>query len=172
MALVLEDGTGVAGANTYALEADADAYFEARGNTTWTDSTDDKEGALVRATAAIEAKYGSRYPGSRANGRSQPLGWPRTSATDADDEEIADDEIPQELIDAVCEASLRELIEPGSMMPDLDRGGAINRLKAGSVEVEYSGNASATTTYTLIDGILARLLGAAQASFIGTAVRG
>lgn len=172
MTIIVEDGTGVAGANSYASETDADAYFEARANATWEDSDEDKEAALVRGTAAIEAKYGSRYPGTRVSGRSQALGWPRTGATDADDEEIADDEIPQEIIDAVCEAALRELLVPGSMMPDLKRGGAIRRFKAGSVEVEYAGNASATTAYTLIDGILSKLLGSAPASFIGTAVRG
>jgi hypothetical protein len=44
-------------------------------------------------------------------------------------------------------------------MPDLDRGGTIKSVKAGSVSVEYAANAQANTTFQLIDGILAPLIG-------------
>lgn len=172
MALVLEDGSGVDGANTYALEADADAYFDMRGTTAWTDSAGDKEGALVRGTAAIDATYRARFGGYKTNGRTQALQWPRTGVYDAEGLPIASDEIPQEIIDATCEAALRELTSPGSMMPDLERDGAIKRIKADVVEIEYAGNASATTTFSLIDGILSGLLGSSVASFVGRAVRG
>jgi hypothetical protein len=80
--------------------------------------------------------------------------------------------IPQEVVQATCEMAIRELIEPGSMMPDLDRGGQVKELAAGSVRIVYGDNALAQTTFQLVDGIMAGLLGSPVASFVGTAVRG
>jgi hypothetical protein len=170
MAFLVEDGTGIEGATSYASEDDADTYWEDRNNTDWTGT--DKEAALIRATHSLDYMYRGRFPGLKTNGRAQSLEWPRSEAYDAEDEEIAEDEIPQEIIDATCELALRELIEAGSTMPDLDRGGHIRRVKAGSVEVEYAGGATATTTYSKVDGILAGLLGTAPASFMATSDRG
>ncbi len=174
--LIVEDGSGVENANSYCDETDANAYFELRGNTAWTgiSSSPDqgKPAALIRATAAIDATYRSRFGGTKTGGRAQSLQWPRSGAYDAEGELIASDEIPQEVIDATCEAALRELAEPGSMMPDIAAGGVEKRIKAGSVEIERFGNAPAAATFSIIDGILSGLIGSATASFIGTAVRG
>src|SRR5689334_1390384 len=172
MALILEDGTAPDGANSYATEAMADDYFDARGNTTWTDSTDDKEAALIRATAAIDAAYGSRFQGYRTNFREQDLQWPRTGAYDNEGNIIAGDEIPQELINATCEAAYRELTAVGSMMPDVERGGDIRLIKAGTVAIEYGPGASAYTTFTLIDSILAPILSAGNSEYSYRAMRG
>lgn len=161
MSLILEDGTAPAGANSYATETMADDYFDARGNTTWTDSTDDKEAALIRATQAIDALYRGRWPGYRSNFRSQNLEWPRTNAYDTEGNIIDSDEIPQEVIDATCEAAIRELATSGSMIPDLDRGGDIRAITAGSVSIQYGAAAAVTTTFSLIDGILSKIIGAA-----------
>ncbi len=166
--MILEDGSGVEGANSYVSEDTFTTYCDDRGITP---ADGDIEPALVRATTAIDAMYGSRFPGSKTNGRDQALLWPRTGATDADGEEIADDEIPVEIMNAVFEAAVRELTSPGSMQPDLERGGSIKRLKAGSVEVEYGANAIAGTAYTIIDGILAGLLGAPASPYSARAVR-
>jgi len=46
------------------------------------------------------------------------------------------------------------MAEPGSLSPDLDRGGAIKTLKAGSVEIDYAESAPVSTTFTAIDGLL------------------
>jgi hypothetical protein len=57
MALVVEDGTGVVGANSYASAEDADAYFADRANTTWSAADDvTKSAALINATDYIEMK--------------------------------------------------------------------------------------------------------------------
>jgi hypothetical protein len=58
MGIVVEDGTGIADANSYASEDDADNYFEDRANDTWATSTADKEAALIRASASLDAIYG------------------------------------------------------------------------------------------------------------------
>lgn len=173
MTIIVEGGTGVADANSYVSMDDCATYCDARGYTFSTGITEAKEAALIRARTSLDTTYRSRYPGYRTNGRDQELEWPRTEATDADGEEIAGDEIPQEIIDAQCEFAVRELAEAGSTMPDLERGGNVKRLKAGSVEVEYGGNATATTTFTIVDGILSGLLGGGDGGgLFATAVRG
>lgn len=169
MAIVVEDGTGLAGANSYASEAMLDNYCDSRSITL---ASGDAEAALVRASASLDALYGSRYPGARANGRSQGMLWPRTGATDAEGEEISEDEIPAEVIAATCELAIRELTEAGSTMPDIEAGGLAKRIKAGSVEIEKFGNAGMTATFTKVDGIMASLLGSSGNSFTAMSARG
>jgi hypothetical protein len=68
MTLIVEDGSGVYGANSYVTISEADAYFLNRGNTSWADitaTTQLKEEALIRATDFIERKYGTRFSGFR-----------------------------------------------------------------------------------------------------------
>lgn len=177
MTFEVEDGTGSETANSYVSVADADAYHALRGNSAWTETSTSpdqgKHAALVRATQAIDALYRGRWPGAKLNGREQALEWPRVDADDANGEEIADDAVPAEIVAATCEAALRELEDAGSMMPDLERGGGVKRVKAGTVEVEFAGNASALTAFTIIDGILSPLLGSTQQpTYFGRAVRG
>lgn len=40
------------------------------------------------------------------------------------------------------------------MSPDMERGGAINSLKAGSVEITYADGATSGTVFTSIDELL------------------
>jgi hypothetical protein len=170
--MVVEDGTGLLLADSYASEDDLDNYVDARGLTL---ASGDAEAALVRASAAIDATYAGAFPGYRLRGRDQGLEWPRQNAWDVQGWLIRDDAVPIEVINATCEAAIRELIEPGSMMPDLKRGGAIQSVRAGSVAVTYASNASARTTYSIIDGIIANILSGTKSSgggMFGVAVRG
>ncbi len=170
--VTVENGSVVTGANSYLSVADWKLYAAQRGWDYSAYSNDLIGSALIRATSWLDATYRARWPGVRASGREQSLAWPRSSAYDIDEEVIADDEIPLEVVDALAEAAWRELASPGSLSPDLDRGGDIRRIKAGSVELEYSGTASALTTYTVIDRILLGLLSTPSSSgFTGTTVR-
>lgn len=56
---IIEDGTGLPDANSYADVATADAYFEARFVEGWNDQIPSaaREGALIRATDFIDANY-------------------------------------------------------------------------------------------------------------------
>lgn len=166
--MIVEDGTGLANANSYASEATFEAYCEPRGLTA---GSGDVEAALVRATAWLDATYRARYPGVKSNGRSQALEWPRGWAEDADGNAISATEVPIEIVNATCEAALRELSEAGSLAPDLERGGDIRRLKAGSVEIEYGAAAPVATTFAAIDNALSGIL-KARAAYSGRAVRG
>lgn len=170
--LVVEDGSGVAGANGYCDIDVVATYADSHGLTFGGSPSQLGEQAIVRATASIDAIYGTRFTGWRTNGRDQNLAWPRSDAFDAEGISIDSDEIPQEVINATCEFAVRELAEAGSTNPDLARGGAIKRLKAGSVEIEYGGNAIAATVFNVVDGILAPLLGGAAGNqYTANAVR-
>ena len=80
MALVVEDGTGVTGADSYVSIAEADTYAAANGLTSWASATAAaKEIALRQATRYVDTRY--RFRGSRL-GLRQPLEWPRGDVVD------------------------------------------------------------------------------------------
>ncbi|MDB5612042.1 MAG: hypothetical protein JWP25_8942 [Bradyrhizobium sp.] len=193
MPIVVEDGTAIQSANSYASEATLDAYADDRAITL---AAGDAEAALIRGTRYIDS-YRARFPGYRTNRRLQGLEWPRIIAftrvptggrdypysfgsSDRSDSyaaflgisNILSNEIPIEIIQATCEAAIRELADPGSMQPDMDRGGQIERLKAGSVEIQYGANASPQTTYLVIEGLLSGLLIPSSGGMVGTLARG
>lgn len=75
MPLTVEDGTGLATADSYASRADADTYHAARGNAAWSAaSTDARDAALRKATQYLDTRY--RWVGSRLT-VTQALEWPR-----------------------------------------------------------------------------------------------
>jgi hypothetical protein len=160
MTLVVEDGTGTNSpkADSYNSLDEIQAYADDHGLTFATSPTEPAEAAARRAAVWLDATYRDRLPGTRTNGRQQGLAWPRTGATDIDGNEIADDEIPAEWKAAHAEATIKELASPGTLSPDLERGGDIKRMKAGSVEIEYKDGAPATTIFSAIDSILSGLI--------------
>lgn len=175
MAIVVEDGTGLATANSYASVTTADAYHSARGNTAWTETSTSpdqgKAAALIRATAYIDAAYRGRFQGYRNNGRTQALEWPRMGVIDTQYFSVSSTAIPIEVVNATCEAAIREIASAGSLTADLERGGEVRSLSAGSVSIEYGAGASASTVYPIIEGLLAGLIGGSSKIF-APAVRG
>lgn len=168
MTLVVEPGSGLSNSNSYATSAQLETYCDDRGITL---ATGDEDAALVVGTAYIDNTYRTRFPGQRKLFRNQALEWPRVGVVDMNGYPVTDNEIPVEIIRATCEAAIRELTSPGSLVPDLERGGAVKRLKAGSVEIEYGTNASPVTVFQNIDRILSSLIGAANI-YTANAVRG
>ena len=196
MALIVENGAGLPDAQRYVDLDAAAAYATVSGLATWqaNDKTDeDRSAALIRATRFIDATYRGRFPGYPAHGRAQALEWPRVGAYvvvpdngrsdalyDAGGRgyaylngvyQIPANEVPREMKAAVCEAAARELAKPGSLAPDLKRGGAIKSAGAGSARVEFFGGAPATTTFQALDLALGALLMPAS-PFSGRAARG
>ena len=164
--LIVEDGSIVADANSYIAYDYALAYHALRGNSAWAAASDaDQQYAIIRATQAIDSIYKGKWKGSPTEYGTQELEWPRSGVT-VGSTSIGDDTIPAAIKKAVCEAALRELASPGSMTPDLERGGEIKRVKADVVEVEYMDGANSTTTFTAIDGLLADLVTGTSASGI------
>lgn len=168
MALVVETGSGLSSprADSYNSLDEIETYAADHGLTFVTSPAEQAEAAARRAAVWLDGAYRDRLPGTRTNGREQGLAWPRTGATDIDGNEIADDEIPAEWKAAHAEAAIKELASPGTLSPDLDRGGDIKRMRAGSVEIEYKDGAPATTVFSAIDSILSGLIVTKKSSTI------
>lgn len=141
MAFTTEDGTIVAGANSYVTVAYADTYHDDRGNTSWTGTDAVKQAALIKATDYVDQNYdfnGYIYD------EDQALNWPR-SIFNADT-----DEIPDKLQQAVCMLALEALSE--DLNPTLGRN--VKREKVDVIEVEYQDGASMSKTRPAIYGLL------------------
>src|SRR4051794_18796289 len=79
MSLIVEDGTGLAGAESYISVVDATAYHAARGNTSWASLASDtvREQLLRKATAYMVQVYRAAWAGYRFS-TTQALDWPRS----------------------------------------------------------------------------------------------
>lgn len=144
----------------YDTAANADAYFTARGITTWTGTDAAKEEALVRGADYLEGLYRGRWVGVKTT-QAQSLSWPRGWVSDVDGYAVDADTVPTKVKQANFEAAL--LILTGTdLEPVLERGGQVKRekVKAGPVEseTEYLAGASTRSVITRIDGLLTGLV--------------
>lgn len=120
MALVVEDGTGLASANGYISVADADAYFAERGESAWAGDDTAKGAAIVRATDYIEARFGARWRGIEASD-TQALSWPRDRVYTA--RGIAVEGVPAPIATACALYALRALTATLDPDPPRDASG-------------------------------------------------
>lgn len=175
MALVVEDGTGLSTAESYVSVADAVTYATKHGLTFAASPADAAEQALRRATAWLDGKYRTRFPGCRVNGRDQALEWPRMYACDAEGYEVASDAVPAEIVNATIEAAVRELASAGSLNPDVTPGRIKKRAKVDVIEVEYAVGTGSVfeqkPVVGVIDGILSSLIGS-YSPYVARAARG
>lgn len=188
MALVIETGSVVPSANSYLSQATFETYCDAHGLSIAGKTDDEIEAAIIRGTSWIDNHYRSRWPGVRTYGNGQGTQWPRkagsyyygtfvqssflSTITDAEGVAIPINSIPSVLIAATAEAAYRELIKPGSLAPDLPRGGGIKRAWAEGTGAEFFDGASATTSFQIINDLLAGLLVSAEmSSYTGRAMR-
>jgi hypothetical protein len=114
MAFTVEDGTVVAGANSYVSLAYANTHHTDRGNTAWTGADSAKQACLIRATDYVDKRFGLLFKGRRKS-NDQSLEWPRVEAWRADGFEIP--EMPDQLLKAVSEYALRAMLV-GVLSPD------------------------------------------------------
>lgn len=151
MSLVTEDGTGLAGAESFVSVADADTYHSVRANAAWALlTTANKEAALRQATEYMDAVYA--WAGTRGND-TQALGWPRYGVV-VDGVSVDSDAVPTAIARACAELALRA--SSADLAPDVGR--QKSREKVGPIEVEYSTSAPAYTTYRQIDAMLSRYI--------------
>jgi len=175
MTITVEDGTIVALANAWGSLADADTYHEDRGNASWAAASDeDKEAAMIRATAGLESKYRERWIGFKSNFNTvtapQFLAWPRkkdklettaagfalatmTKLTDFDNIEIGVDEVPLVLIHAFFEVALVELTQP-FVSTELSRENMVKYERVDVIETEFFRNSPAVVQFPHIDNLL------------------
>lgn len=174
MALVVTPGAD--NADSYASLDEANAYFTARGLTTWTGTDSAKENALRRAADYLENQYRGRWKGYRTS-ETQSLSWPRLGDEDnrsvrdgflvavgiVDDDgfEIPTDVIPKQLKNAQCEAAL--LILTGvDLQPRLVRGGMVKSIGKGvgplRKDIVYMDGAPGIDRFSAIEGLLRGLV--------------
>jgi len=111
MTITVEDGTGLTTADAYISVADADTYFSAIGDTTWSAAdTSAKEQAIVQATRYMEKRFGNKWKGIIASS-TQALGWPRDYVYDERGTEL-DDQVPAALANACAEYAKHALSNP------------------------------------------------------------
>lgn len=105
MAFLIEDGSGVAGANSFVTVATYKAYCADRGMDVSCQADDEIETFLIRATDYIERTFGRLYLGTRST-TTQTLGHPRTGIV-IDGVEVPSDELASVLVYATCEYAFR-----------------------------------------------------------------
>jgi hypothetical protein len=136
MALVVEDGTIVVGANSYVTIETARAYATSRGlSLSAIDSV--VEAQLVLAMDYLESLR-SKYKGAKTDVVTpQALQWPRSEVV-IDGEDFGANSIPQELQDAQCRLAIEQ--EAGiELFPSQgEEGKFIVREKIGPLSTEYS----------------------------------
>lgn len=150
--MTVEDGTGLAAADSYVSLTDATTYFTNHGSpAAWTAATDaTKESALRYAARWLDARYpwlSSTYNVTTP----QALAWPRWSFVDMKGRTIATG-VPQVVKDAQCEAALAHLST--SLASPLDRGGSISEVQVGPIDVKYSPGAASSRTFAYIDALV------------------
>ena len=162
MALVVEDGTGLANAESFNSVDAITAYNAAHANDpAWAALSSDTERERCARLAAqfMVARWGQRLQGCRLRD-AQALPLPRESIC-VDDVELPAAPLPRGWLDAHCELSVRAA--SGPLMPDQAAPGDIEleRVKVGSIEVETrfgNGGRSQSTWLPLVDALVAPLL--------------
>jgi len=169
MTIIVEDGTGVAGANSYVTVSGVGVYATDYGYTDWTDATATvQQQSLLRAMRYIE---GLAWKGVKYD-QTQALEWPRSEVYDKDERLVADDVVPVPVVEALCEACI--LCLPTStinLQPNLTKDDFVNYEQVtGAVTVSYSVNEASLTNKSKI--IESKLKGLVKSNFQITIKRG
>lgn len=140
MAFTVENGTGLADANSLVSVEYADTYFADRLNDTWAKLTvEAKQAALLRATAYVCGQY--QFKGVRLSSQ-QNLPFPRTGVYDP--EGNVPRGVPECVKVVTCELAVRASAGPLIQDPVVDEGGRpikMKQLRAGPLHktIEYAG---------------------------------
>jgi hypothetical protein len=139
MALTIEDGTLVAGADSYVTVAEAKAYATKRGSAVFAALTDaDIEEYIILAMDYIEG-FRSEFKGEKVSS-TQALQWPRQYVY-IDDVLISNTTIPAELKNAVIQSAIEATAE--TLQPNTG-GRTVTKERVDVVEVEYAARGAAT----------------------------
>lgn len=116
-------------------------YHVARGRTvpiTWSDAY--IEASLLVASEWLDDKYGDRFYGFPTDGYTQERQWPRTSAYSNTYPVyvFAEDEIPDEVVEATYEVAWREANEQGCLSVDFTPSKYTSVSVDGAVSVTYN----------------------------------
>jgi hypothetical protein len=147
MALTVEDGTGLSGADAFVSLAYFKAYCDKRGKdySSYADAV--IEQAIVRATDYLSESVA--WQGYRVKPRTddapQALSWPRHNVVDREGYVVAYDEVPEAIQRATCELAFYELGSPGGMQPVFTANERVKSEKVGPIAIEYDTSANGTS---------------------------
>lgn len=166
MALIVEDGTGLANANSYCASAAADSYHSDRGNATWAALTSgQKSEALIKATDYIEQVYFGRWQGDKKT-TTQALAFPR-SGVFVENQYLDNDAVPTALANACAVLAVKASAD--DLISDLTQ--TVVREKVDVIEVEYDKNSPQFKRYREVDLMLAPLCKGGHSDVFKTVVR-
>lgn len=136
MAIIIEDGTSIAGANSYVSLAEARTFLESYGFSLPSDDTV-AEALLVKAALYLSS-FDEDILGQRESAL-QPMLWPRSGDLYINStESLPGDSVPQALKDAQCFAAKAEASgELLSSSASDEEGRAITKEKIGPIETTY-----------------------------------
>lgn len=169
MPLVVEDGTGLPNADSYASREEFLSYRTAMYATSGSEPVEAVDAALRRATRYIDANYA--FVGYPTHGSQQALAWPRTVLGPNSTYVYALDYMPREVKNATIEAAIRELASPGSLLADENPSQRVIRQKVGPIETQYSDRGAAQVRITLIDRMISDLVSSSGGSMTVFALR-
>lgn len=146
MSLIVEDGTGLATAESYVSVADCTTYCTAHGLTAWTGTDAVKEVALRNATQYIDTNYSFKYEKTYVD---QALEFPRYYWE-------WDEPVMSRLRAACCELAVKAIAGP--LFVDADPSVTI-KVKVGPIEkTTRPAEQSGQVRYKQVDALLKELV--------------
>lgn len=169
MALIVEDGSIVANANTYNTVADARTYADLRGIEMPVDDAA-VEAMLIQSMDFFES-YANKFIGDKkTNG--QPLSWPRENVT-LEGFEQPSDEIPRlvQYAQLAVAMEIAQGIDPYN--PTEPKGAVTEERVEGAVTVKYanSGKLMPVSAYSKSSALIQALLKNGGLGLAGKAIR-
>lgn len=152
LTLTVEDGTGLANANSFASLAEANSYHEgivAAHRSVWDSASDTtKSESLVMATRLLDRQ--TQWIGERKLS-TQALSWPRNEA-ECDGHEVLSTIVPQPVKDATSE--LARLLVANDLTKDVEQNelGGIS-LGKGALKIDFNGKAKSQIPH-IVDSLL------------------
>lgn len=163
MSIIVEDGTGLATAESYCSVAEATTYFSGIGNTAWAALASDaiREQNLRKSTAFMIGRYRARWAGARKT-TTQALDWPRSLVPIKDAPNLyggsasyySDTTVPQDIKNACASLALRA--STATLLADQTR--TKNSVTIGQISTTYDAVAGQAVQYVEVDAMLAPYL--------------
>lgn len=141
MPIIVETGSGLSNANSYATLEEADAYFETHPyySDNWNAlGTPDKESLLILASSQLDALITWR---GNVGSYAQSLAWPRYGVIDDEGRLLSISAVPQRVKFAVFELAFN--LSRGDQYAASSSAG-ISKLKIDVIELQFTGSTAIT----------------------------
>lgn len=158
--IIVEDGSGVAGANSYQTLTECKDYFDCIGVDISTINDNQLTAGLITAASDL-LEYCYEYKGQITHTDPvQPLQWPRTGLTDRKCQKVASNSIPDEIKKAQCELARSNAIARLAFSDNPTNQGAVkkNRLDVMEQQFHAAGTEVQTTAFQTVGQYVHKLL--------------